>query len=64
MAAWRLGIGFLVVSIVGIALIGWALKLNYSKGFDVRWRLTNFLVHCAMLVSVVVGVILVKRVIL
>ena len=49
-------IAFLGISILAMGAIFYALYVNYQLGFEVRWRLTNFIIHVLFLLSVGIGI--------
>ena len=50
-------ISLLIISGLGICVILYSLYLNYHQGFNVRWRLVNFIIHFIMLIIVVVEIV-------
>ncbi|KZY36788.1 hypothetical protein A3749_14150 [Oleiphilus sp. HI0078] len=49
-------VALLLVSILCVGSIFYALTTNYRQGFNVRWRLANFIFHCVFLLALVSGV--------
>jgi hypothetical protein len=51
------------LAIIGLCLIALALRSNWLKGFTVRWRKTNFVLHIVLFVlsAVFIGLIAFKR---
>jgi hypothetical protein len=44
-----------VLGIIGLCFVGLALRLNWIKGLNVRWRKANFVLHIVLLfLSIVV----------
>ena len=43
--AWGVGVG-----IIGLCLIGLAIRLNWTKGLNVRWRKANFVLHIVLII--------------
>jgi uncharacterized membrane protein (UPF0136 family) len=39
-----------VLGVVGLCLIGAAIRLNWMKGLDVRWRKVNFVLHIVLFI--------------
>jgi len=40
----------IAVGILGLIMIGLALRANLTKGLNVKWRRTNFIMHVVMFV--------------
>ena len=55
--ALKYNISFLITSCLGICVILYSLYLNYNLGFNVRWRLVNFIIHFIMLIIVVIEIV-------
>ncbi len=50
---WGIGVG-----IIGLCLIVLAIRLNWTKGFDVRWRKANFVLHIGLLILSIASLVL------
>jgi succinate dehydrogenase hydrophobic anchor subunit len=46
----------LLISLLCIGSIVYALVINYQQGFNIRWRLANFIFHCFFLLALILGV--------
>jgi hypothetical protein len=49
-------ISALVISLFCVVLISYALMLDYKQGFNVRWRLSNFIFHISYLLALLFAV--------
>ena len=54
--ALHINSALLVVSVLCLGAIIYALIIDYRKGFSVRWRLANFIIHLLFLITLIIGI--------